>query len=328
MDHRALWASPFPDLISAFRNPQSTLFKWGFFTIGKLGLDGLDTVWGVWNQARNSGNSILIIFLFLKISIGRLVPELVFRGWKSGLDGLETVWGVWNQVKISGNSILNTFLFWKMFYCKQIPWSRTCASWEDQLRLRSRPDIIEADRPTRRSSRLRTLQHASRENRPHRWESTMLFRGQQTISFQATLCCFHNATEQPLSVCMCILRGYTWKNITIKSTFYVWFLKFTLNGNQSLAVVGFFGQSKVCLLELLLCSPASLSRGRRPSTPWTGSPPLTTQTQPPLTQGGWWIEGALDVPGREGGNCGTRGLPRKFILARFVFCFWFFVLVQ
>ena len=34
---------------------------------------------------------ILIIFLFLKISIGRLLPELVFRGWKSGLDGLETV---------------------------------------------------------------------------------------------------------------------------------------------------------------------------------------------------------------------------------------------
>ena len=85
------------------------------------GLDGLETVWCVWNHARSFGNSILIIFLFLKISIGRLLPELVFRGWKSGLDGLETVWGVWNQAKISGNSILNIFLFWKMSIRRLVP---------------------------------------------------------------------------------------------------------------------------------------------------------------------------------------------------------------
>ena len=90
-------------------------------TNGLDGLDGLETVWCVWNHARSFGNSILIIFLFLKISIGRLLPELVFRGWKSGLDGLETVWGVWNQAKISGNSILNTFLFWKMSIRRRVP---------------------------------------------------------------------------------------------------------------------------------------------------------------------------------------------------------------
>ena len=73
-----------------------------------MGLDGLETVWGVWNQARSFGNSILIIFLFLKISIGRLVPELV---WLDGLDGLETVCGVWSQARSFGNSILIIFLF-------------------------------------------------------------------------------------------------------------------------------------------------------------------------------------------------------------------------
>ena len=81
----------------------------------------LETVWCVWNHARSFGNSILIIFLFLKISIGRLVPELVFRGWKSGLDGLETVWGVWNQARSFGNSILNIFLFWKISIRRLVP---------------------------------------------------------------------------------------------------------------------------------------------------------------------------------------------------------------
>ena len=90
-------------------------------TNGLDGLDGLETVWCVWNHARSFGNSILIIFLFLKISIWRLLPELVFRGWKSGLDGLETVWGVWNQAKIYGNSILNIFLFWKISIRRLVP---------------------------------------------------------------------------------------------------------------------------------------------------------------------------------------------------------------
>ena len=56
---------------------------WGW----KLGLDGLETVWGVWNQARSFGNSILNIFLFWKISIRRLVPELVFSGKKTPHQG-------------------------------------------------------------------------------------------------------------------------------------------------------------------------------------------------------------------------------------------------
>ena len=38
--------------------------------------DPLNIVWGVWNQARNSGNSILIIFLFLKTSNRPLEPKL------------------------------------------------------------------------------------------------------------------------------------------------------------------------------------------------------------------------------------------------------------
>ena len=54
---------------------------WGW----KLGLDGLETVWGVWNQARSFGFSILIILLFWKISIRRLVPELVLNRTKKHL---------------------------------------------------------------------------------------------------------------------------------------------------------------------------------------------------------------------------------------------------
>ena len=51
-----------------------SIVLWGW----KLGLDGLETVWGVWNQARSFGNSILNILLFWKISIRRLVPKLYF----------------------------------------------------------------------------------------------------------------------------------------------------------------------------------------------------------------------------------------------------------
>ena len=43
----------------------------------RLGVfDALNMVWGVWNQARTFGNSILIIFLFLKTSNGRPEPKL------------------------------------------------------------------------------------------------------------------------------------------------------------------------------------------------------------------------------------------------------------
>ena len=59
--------------------------------------------------------TILIIFLFLKISIGRLVPELVFLWLEIGSgrsgNGLEMVCGVWNQARNSENSILIIFLF-------------------------------------------------------------------------------------------------------------------------------------------------------------------------------------------------------------------------
>ena len=44
---------------------------------GRVGVfDPLIMVWGVWNQARTFGNSILMIFLFLKTSNGPPEPKL------------------------------------------------------------------------------------------------------------------------------------------------------------------------------------------------------------------------------------------------------------
>ena len=46
---------------------------------GRLGVfDPLNMVWGVWNQARNFGNSILIIFLFL-MSLETLCVQLAWN---------------------------------------------------------------------------------------------------------------------------------------------------------------------------------------------------------------------------------------------------------
>ena len=62
----------------------------------KLDLDSLETVWGVWNQARTVGVSNYI-------QLDAIVnPWLVWLDGLDGLDGLETVWTVWKRSDVSG----------------------------------------------------------------------------------------------------------------------------------------------------------------------------------------------------------------------------------